>query len=234
MPLSFHIISPDESIIWCWQKAFKKEGWTVYGHTSAIHSGTPKNGAELDLIEIEPSVCCSKEDLKAILAARHPVSTLVFGDQKKVPNCQIAAFLEAGADDFIYKDLDERILVAKIKAHIRRIMPAIIEASERCSSSCGRIEIDLRRRAVKIKAGHGKFAELSNFTQRELEILTLLIGNEKHVVSREMMLEKIWGESAVNVYSECVDKHIESLRRKLGFYGKSIRTVYGEGYMFGG
>lgn len=230
--LIFRIISTDEKTSFRWKKVFEKEGWPVSCHPGLGCAGAPRLGAELDLIEIEPSVCRTGQDLKAILDARRPVAAMMFGDQKTVPNGQIAAFLEAGADDFVHKGLDERVLVAKLKAHIRRILPAIQEASARCSSSCGGIEIDMQRRSVKLKVGPGKCAELCNFTQRELDILSMLIGNEKQVITRERMLEKFWGEEAINVNSECVDKHIESLRKKLGIFGKRIRTVYGSGYMF--
>nr|MDA8132874.1 response regulator transcription factor [Elusimicrobiota bacterium] len=161
-------------------------------------------------------------------------SAIVFGDQAKSSNKLIADLLEAGADDFVYKNIDERILVAKLKAHIRRLMPAISERSARATSSCGAIEVDRLRHSVKVQAAKGRRTEILNLTQRELDILTFLIDHEKQVVSRETMLERIWGEGAVDVYSECVDKHIESLRRKLGLCGKKIRTVYGAGYMFNG
>lgn len=187
---------------------------------------------ELVLIEIGVPGCGNPEDLKSILQERRPVSTLVFGDPQKVTNGQIAAFLEAGADDFVYKNLDERVLVAKLKAHTRRLLPVITEAAAKCVSTCGDVEIDSCRRTVRLGYARGKRTELSNLTQKEFEILTVLVGNEKHVVTRAAMLEKLWGEGAADVYSECIDKHVESLRRKLGSYGKRIKTVYGSGYMF--
>lgn len=231
--LTFHIISTDTVISGRWQKAFRTENWIVVSEASCLISekmGTA--GAELDLIEIGIPGCINAEDLRSTIKARHPVSVLAFGDLRKVSNTQITAFLEAGADDFVYKNIDERILVAKLKAHMRRIMPVITEAAAKCISSSGGIEIDSCRRAVKIEGKPGKYTELSNLTQKEFDILTILVGNEKRVVTREAMLEKLWGIDATNVYSECVDKHIESLRRKLGFYGKKIKTIYGSGYMF--
>ena len=113
-------------------------------------------------------------------------------------------------------------------------MPAILTARSQYASSCGEIQVDCSRKAVRLGSRPGKFTELSNLTQKELDILSFLLAHEKQVVSRESMLEKLWGEDSVNVYCECVDKHIESLRRKLGLYGKRIKTIYGSGYMFMG
>ncbi len=231
--LTFHIISTDRTISGRWQKAFQLEGWPVT--TSAYCRAGEENGlnsAEFDIIEIGPADCRNPEDLKAILKARQPVSTLVFGDPLKTSNRQIAAFLEEGADDFVYKNLDERILVAKLKAHIRRIMPTIAKTPVKLASNCGDIEIDGGRRAVRIAAKAGKYTELSNLTQKEFDILSLLVDQESRIISREAILEKLWGAEADTVYSECIDKHIESLRRKLGLFGKRIKTVYGSGYMF--
>jgi DNA-binding response OmpR family regulator len=228
----FRIISDDKVIVARWQKALQKEGWTVT--TSGLCHEVPpaSNAPGIYLIEIGPAACNAPEDLKKLQGPGKSLSTFVFGDAQKITNRQIAAFLEGGADDFVYKNLDERVLMAKLKAHIRRIMPAIKEASQRCASGSGDIKRDSKQRSVRIESGHGKYTELLNLTQKELDILTLLLGHEKQVVTREAMLEKLWGDKAADVYSECVDKHIESLRRKLGLYGKRIRTVYGTGYMF--
>ena len=62
----------------------------------------------------------------------------------------------------------------------------------------------------------------------------MLVDQEKRVVSRESMLEKLWGDCAGDVYSDCINKHVESLRKKLGLYGRKVKTVYGSGYMFTG
>ncbi|MDA8244939.1 MAG: response regulator transcription factor [Elusimicrobia bacterium] len=233
--LLFHIISPAPVISGRWRSAFAKEGWTALVSPGAGESPAHSGGrVELALVEICVPSFRSQEDLKSLLKARRPVSLLIFGEQARVSNTQIAAFLEAGADDFVFKNLDERVLVAKLKAHVRRLLPAIQEAAARLSSSCGEVQIDKSKRAVRVAVKRGKFRELENLTQKEFEILSLLVNNEAKVLSREAILEKLWGDSAGEVYSECIDKHIESLRRKLGLYGRKIRTVYGSGYMFVG
>lgn len=230
--LIFCIATPDRAIMNRWQSAFRKAGWDSRSCDSLTTRCDCSAHAEMDLIEVCTQFCKTPEDLRAAIKMRKPVATLAFAEAGSVSNSQIAMFLECGADDFIYKGTDERVLVAKLKAHLRRLAPVISEASEKLASSDGEIEIDRSKRAVKIAGKAGKRTELSNLTQKELDILTMLVGNEQKVVSRERMLEKLWGNSATEVYSECIDKHIESLRRKLGMFGKKIRTVYGSGYMF--
>lgn len=231
----FYIISTDALISGRWPQALKKEGWRVELLSCCPgEEGKCPGYAGIYLIEIGLPCCRNQEGLKSILQTRKPVSALVFGNQQDVSNRQISAFLEAGADDFVYKNIDERILVAKLKAHMRRIMPEIIDASAKLTSSCRSIEIDRNRRSVKLKAHLGTCTELSSLTPKEFDILSLLVAQERRVVTRERMLEKIWGEDAVDVYSECIDKHVESLRRKMGACGNKIKTIYGSGYMFMG
>lgn len=215
-----------------WHAAFKKEGWEA-----AVWDGPPPFPAEacrieVALVEVGVPLCQTPEDLRELVRTRKSVATLAFAAPESVSNAQTAKFLEAGADDFIFKNLDERILVAKLKAHIRRLAPDISAAMSRLASSCGDIEIDRGRRAVKIKTRPGHYTELSNLTRKEFDILAMLLAQERRIISRENMLENLWGEEAGSVYSECIDKHIESLRKKLGPCGKRIKTVYGSGYMF--
>lgn len=233
IPLVFHIIATKDNISLRWEKAFQKEGWEVVIH-SPCQDDTGLGCPELDLLEVGNPFYKTGEDLKELLKNRAPVSLIVFAEQHNISNNQISSFLNAGADDFIYKNLDERVLVAKLKAHIRRIMPAITEAAAKLISCGGEIQIDRSRRSVRIAEKPGKQTELVNVTQKEFDILALLVSQERRVISRDTMLEELWGESAENVYSECIDKHVESLRRKLGHFGKKIKTVYGAGYMFTG
>lgn len=230
--LFFQIMSTDSAITARWQKAFRQEGWLVSADASC-HAGEEDCGkrVEIDLIELGIPDCRGPEDLKVIIKTRHPVSTLVFGDQQNVSNSQIAAFLEAGADDFVYKNLDERVLVAKLKANARRIMPTIVEVSKKLASSNGDIKTDRSRHTVKIKTAPGRYTELLNLTEKEFDILSMLIAHEQRVVSRDYMLEYLWGVDAEEVYSDCINKHIESLRKKLGRYGPRIKSIYGTGYM---
>lgn len=232
--LFFCIKTTDRTILYRWQCAFRKEGWVVKDCGCLNTPCTDSCRMKLALIEVGTQLCKTPDNFREILIKRKPVATLVFAAAETISNSQIAKFLESGADDFIFKSIDERILVAKLKAHMRRMTSTIQETMSKVESSCGDIKIDRDRRAVKIEARKGKYTEIANLTEKELDILTMLVDNEKLVLSRESMLERLWGNGAADVYSECIDKHIESLRRKLGPYGRTIKTVYGAGYKFTG
>lgn len=229
---SFYIAALDQTVLAHWRNAFRKEGWEAADLTLPNTPRANKCHAELDLIEVGNQLCKTPDDLRNIIEARHPAATLAFSPRQKISDSQVVKFLESGADDFIFSDMDERVVVAKLKAYIRRLEPAITTAALKLESSRGEIMIDSCMRSVKIQIVPGKYTELSNLTQKEMAILALLVGNERRPVSRESMLERLWGEDATEVYSNCINKHIETLRKKLGPYGKRIKTVYGSGYMF--
>lgn len=144
----------------------------------------------------------------------------------------IADVLTAGADDFIHKDIDSRVLVSKVKALARRLIPAE-SLLLRFSSSDGNITADRAARLVAVRNGHG-MKNLPGVTPKELEILILLISREGMAVTREEILDRIWGRKAELVNPETVDKHVESIRKKLGRHGGRIVTIYGAGYMLEG
>lgn len=231
---NFRITTLDQTILNRWQGAFKKEGWeaSAFNCPDALRDGEGR--MELDLVEVCAPLCRTPEDLQVIIKKREPVAILAFAAPHNISNSQIVKFLECGADDFVFSNIDERVIVAKLKAYVRRLMPAIAAALPKLASASGDIEIDHDRRMVKIKPRSGKSMEFSNLTQKELKILSMLVGNERRVLSRVAILEKLWGDSATEVYSECVSKHVESLRKKLGLYGGKIKTIYGSGYMFTG
>lgn len=230
----FCIISLDQTVQNRWQAAFKKEGWETRVF-DCLHAACAGGGsAELDLIEIGPQLCRTPEDLQKVIKARNPVATLTFAPQQSISNSQIVQFLESGADDFVFSNMDERVIVAKLKTYMRRLAPLISKTLSALASSGRDIKIDRNNRTVRIKTISGNYTEVLNLTQTELAILAMLVGNEKQAISRDIMLEKLWGSEATEVYSNCINKHIETLRRKLGPFGKRIKTVYGSGYMFTG
>lgn len=231
---NFCITTLDQTVLNRWQAVFKKEGWETITFDHKNTTCADAGRMELDLVEVCSTLCETPEDLQELIEKRKPVAILAFAAPQNISNSQIIQFLESGADDFIFSNTDERVIVAKLKAYIRRLTPVISTAMSKLSSTSGDIKIDQNKRTVKIEARSGKHTELSNLTQKELKILSMLVGNEKRVVSREVILEKLWGDGATEVYSECINKHIESLRKKLGPYGRRIKTVYGSGYMFTG
>ena len=134
--------------------------------------------------------------------------------------------LELGADDYITKPFSVRELVARVKALFRRVNSSIPPEAEIISH--GNISIDCTRREVY---KDGKMIEMP---LKEFELLKLLILNKGKVLSREVLLDKIWG---FDYYGETrtVDVHIRYLRQKIEDDDSNpiyIDTVRGIGYRF--
>ncbi len=126
--------------------------------------------------------------------------------------------LENGADDYITKPFGIIELVARDKVVLRRIQkpqPARLQA--------GQIVLDDDKRQV---LANGKECSL---TFKEYELLKLLLLNSGIVLSRERIMDKVWGTDFEGE-SRTVDMHIKTLRQKLGESGASIKTVRNVGY----
>ena len=130
--------------------------------------------------------------------------------------------LEGGADDFITKPFGMMEFLARVKAVLRRTKKQEIPREYHYKE----LTVDMKSRIVW---ENGRSVDL---TLKEFELLRYLLENQGTVLSREKILEKIWG---YEIYGETrtVDVHIRTLRQKLGDSGSLIETVRGVGYRIG-
>jgi hypothetical protein len=212
-----------------WEHVLRRENWGV-----TIRTGNPAAAARdarfILLAEIDGSQASRPDAWLREFGETKPASLVAFGEPGLVSNRTIAALLAQGADDFIYKDIDSTVLTAKIKALLRRVIPHQHLASGPLKSSDGLITAHCGERRVTVRNGRGD-RDLPNITPKEFGILTLLLCNEGKIVNRETILDNIWADKAYSVNPETVDKHVESIRKKMGKYGVRIRTIYGSGYL---
>jgi DNA-binding response OmpR family regulator len=133
--------------------------------------------------------------------------------------------LDIGADDYITKPFSLRELSARVRAALRR---GRTEGADKAAAEVYRgkhLMADFDAVAVTVDG------EQVRLTRREFELLKYLVENRNRVLSRDRLLERVWGYERV-VETRSVDVHVGRLRGKLGVAGQQIETVVGLGYRF--
>jgi len=134
--------------------------------------------------------------------------------------------LELGADDYIQKPISPRKVIARVKSVIRRTYTEpdqIVKTDGYIKFK--KIEIDSVAHSVKIDE------EEVFFPKKEFQLLHFLLSNRGKVLSREVLLNQIWGEN-IYVVDRTIDVHIAKVREKLGEYSAYLETIKGLGYRF--
>ena len=127
--------------------------------------------------------------------------------------------LDGGADDYIAKPFGVMEMIARVKALLRRS-----GGMEENMLTCGNVTLDGEKRMVYVD---GKTIEL---TYKEFELLKLLMKNHGIVISRDVIMERVW-DSSFEGESRTIDVHVRTLRQKLGDGGSIIKTIRNVGYM---
>jgi DNA-binding response OmpR family regulator len=130
--------------------------------------------------------------------------------------------LEQGADDYVTKPFSLRELTARVRAVLRR-GPAEVPPRGRYEGE--RLMADFEAVAIAVDGAPVRL------TRREFELLQYLVHNKNRVVSRDRLLERVWGYERL-VETRSVDVHVGRLRNKLRTAGHQIETVVGLGYRF--
>jgi two-component system, OmpR family, alkaline phosphatase synthesis response regulator PhoP len=138
-----------------------------------------------------------------LLTAKSSVADKVYG-------------LRAGADDYITKPFEGIELLARIENVLRHYKKNIINITYK------NLEINLEDMRVK------KDGEIIELTLKEYELLVFLVQNKNMVLTRDRLIEKIWGYDYIGE-TRTIDNHIQKLRKKLGWRDE-IRTVFKLGY----
>jgi DNA-binding response OmpR family regulator len=134
------------------------------------------------------------------------------------------AGLDLGADDYVTKPFSLRELAARVRAVLRRRQtngnepPVAVYRGQHLVADFDAVAVAVDGQAIRL-------------TRREFELLRCLVENRNRVLSRDRLLERVWGYDHP-IETRSVDVHVGRLRSKLGAAGRQIETVVGLGYRF--
>jgi two-component system phosphate regulon response regulator PhoB len=202
----------------------EREGYRV---TSAMRGKQALDSAAADLpdlvlLDLMLPGMDGLEVCRALRSSRDTAAMPIVMLTAKGEEADIVTGLELGADDYITKPFSPRVLLARLKAVLRR-GAAVDHADEKSVVRVGDLRIDPSRYEVHV--GGGTVA----LTQTEFGIIHLLAERPGRVFTRAQIVQRVQGDH-VAVTDRSVDVHVVSLRRKLGACGQYIQTVRGIGY----
>ena len=219
-----YILEDDDNIRKLINYSLKSQGFEVqdFALPTAFWSALQTKNPDLLLLDImlpeEDGISILKKLRSNPKTSTIPVIMLTAKDSEY----DIVTGLDSGADDYVTKPFGMMALVSRIKAVLRRYEKS---DSHKELLEAGGIKIDENQHTVF--AGNQQLF----LTVKEFELLVLLIKNRGNVLTREQLLESVWGLSS-EIESRTVDVHIRTLRAKLGEYEKNIETIRGVGYKF--
>ena len=213
------VVDDERNIVELLRLYLEKEGWAVLAASDgeeglALHARHDPDLVILDLMlpKVDGFEVCRE------LRRRGDVPIVMLTARDDVVDSIVG--LELGADDYVAKPFNPRALVARIKAIFRRT-----EATGRGGRpiEVGELRIDPRRREATVGA---RRLELR---AREFDLLAALARDAGVVLTRDALLEGVWGTDFPGE-TRTVDVHIAEVRKKLGDDGPSIETIRGLGY----
>ncbi len=215
------LVDDEERIVRALSDYFKANGFAVlkaFDGEAALDTYY-KNNSEIDLIILDVMMPKTSgfEVLRELRSSSQAVPIIMLTARSEEYD-QISG-LDCGADDYIPKPVSPSLLLARVQAVLRRVGKS---ASEKLCF--GNISVDRNTHTV---FDCGQEIEL---TKREFDLLCYLIMNERITLSREKLLNNVWGYDYFGD-ERTVDTHIKQLRAKLKS-GNYIKTVYKVGYKF--
>jgi len=163
----------------------------------------------------------------AVLRRRAPQVAVVVLTSPGAAGEHLGALLFSGVRDVLPEDSPDHILEIRLRAHLRGLEGVRTRDG---SIQRGGIRLDLTSRDVRISDRAGRWRLIPPLTPKEFLILRHLLGARGAAVPREALIEGVWPDGGERVNPEVLDKHVGSLRRKLGARRRRIRTVRGVGY----
>lgn len=217
------IVEDEERLREILRDYFEEEGFNVIeaGNGKEGIAMYEKHGADLILLdlmmpEMDGMVFCKR-------IRRNSEVPIIIITAKSEDEDKILGF-ELGADEYVTKPFSPKVLVARTKALLKRMYPP--QSKEENLLTAGVITVNRLSYVVKVCD-----QEVPTLSPKEYELLIYLMSNRNKVLSREIILDAVWG---IDYFGDLrtIDTHIKKLRVKLGKGSKYIKTIIRVGYMF--
>ncbi len=217
-----YILEDDQNISEIEMYALTASSFTVQTYSNArdFYGAVEKELPDLVLLDIMLPDADGYEIIQKLRAEKRTANVPVLMVTAKTAEIDKVRGLDLGADDYLTKPFGVMELISRVKALLRRTAPR--KGAELLQA--GRIAMDDERHKVMVA---GTAVEL---TFKEYSLLRLLLRNVGKAVSREEILNEVWGTDFEGE-SRTLDMHIRTLRRKLGEEGERIRTLRNVGYI---
>jgi two-component system alkaline phosphatase synthesis response regulator PhoP len=217
------IIDDEPSIIKLVSAYLKPEGYEVLTASDGVSGLKVARAFNPDLIILD-LMLPGMDGIELLSTLRRESNTYVIMLTAKTEETDKIIGLSIGADDYVTKPFSPRELVARVKAALRRLKSTGSPQNQPEILSFEHVRIDSGARTVTVDD------EPVELTALEFDLLKVLAENRGRVLSRELLLEKVWGS---NYFGEMrvVDVHLGHVRQKLG-NTNLISTVRGVGYRF--
>lgn len=147
------------------------------------------------------------------------IQSIIFMLTAKSDESDILYAFEQGVDDYLTKPFSNLELIARIKSHMKRVV-----GNDEVNTKLGSLQIHPKKRSATIDE------HKLDLTQKEFELLAYLVAKSDTVVSRDEILNEVWGFD-YDGDTRIVDVHIFKLRHKLKEYEIEIESIRGVGYM---
>lgn len=203
---------------------FEQEGYRVIGATNSEAGLTAARRQRPELVILD--IMLPKMDgIEFCRLLRQESQVPVIFLTAKRDEMDRVLGLKLGADDYVTKPFSVKELIARAEAILRRASAQELSGQAKKSVRIGELEFDAERHEVHVEG------RSSNLPPKEFELLRLLIQAKGRVLSREDLLEKIWGcDDGSEIDTRTIDQHIARLRSKLGAERQRIVTVANFGY----
>jgi len=220
------IVEDEQDIAGLIKHSLERSGGTeaeIVGSGDAALKAVAARPPDLIILDLNLPVLSGLEVCRVLRSrsdARHlPIIMLT----AKSSETDRVAGLELGADDYVTKPFSLRELNARVRAVLRR--STSVDERPAASYQGARLTADFDAVSVAVDG------DAVRLTRREFELLRYLVQNKNRVVSRDRLLERVWGYDRL-VETRSVDVHVGRLRNKLRDAGRQIETVVGLGYRF--